>query len=74
VVTTNSPHPHPVYPNLAADLDITAVPSACVSGLGSVEARGFRHIQVRRHLQNLQSGRDDGVAGGRSASRERCGQ
>ncbi len=25
VVTTNSHHPHPVYPNLAADLDITAV-------------------------------------------------
>jgi len=25
VVTTNSNHPHPVYPNLAADLDITAV-------------------------------------------------
>jgi putative transposase len=25
VVTTNSNHPHPVYPNLAADMDITAV-------------------------------------------------
>ena len=25
VVTTNSKHPHPVYPNLAADMEITAV-------------------------------------------------
>jgi transposase InsO family protein len=25
VVTTNSNHPHPVYPNLAADLEVTAV-------------------------------------------------
>lgn len=33
-----------------------------VSGFTSVQARGFRHIQMCGYVQNLLSGGDDGVA------------